>query len=269
MCTYEHEPFGFGLSYTTLTMDVKKVESSADAVNFQVAVTNTGDCDGKEVVQIYLSAPQGKLGRPAKELIAFAKTGLLHAGETELVELTVPVARLAAYDDRGVTGEKSCYILEQGTYVFCVGNSVRDAKAVPVDGKAGYEVESLTVVERLEEAMAPTADFQRMKPGKTETREDGSVVYELTYEKVPTRTIDLAKRIQDHMPKAIPQTGNQPVRLWHPCGMCCRWSLWNPYGKRLKGNPDSHWNPACLHLGYSCGRGTVCNGRKGIAGQRD
>lgn len=206
-------PFGFGLSYTTFSIEVKKVESSADAVNFQVAVTNTGDCDGKEVVQIYLSAPQGKLGRPAKELIAFAKTGLLHAGETELVELTVPVARLAAYDDGGVTGEKSCYVLEQGTYVFCVGNSVRDAKAVPVDGKAGYEVESLTVVERLEEAMAPTADFQRMKPGKAETREDGSVVYELTYEKVPTRTIDLAKRIQDHMPKAIPQTGNQGIVL--------------------------------------------------------
>ena len=129
------------------------------------------------------------------------------------LELSVPVSRLAAYDDGGVTGEKSCYVLEAGTYVFYVGNSVRNARAVSVDAKAGYEVADLTVVERLEEAMAPTENFERMKPGKAQTKEDGSVVYELTYEKVPTRTIDLAKRIKDRMPQTIPQTGNQGIVL--------------------------------------------------------
>lgn len=56
------------------------------------------------------------------------------------LELSVPVSRLAAYDDGGVTGEKSCYVLEAGTYVFYVGNSVRDAREVSVDAKVGYEV---------------------------------------------------------------------------------------------------------------------------------
>ena len=206
-------PFGFGLTYTTFTIETEKAESTADAINFQVKVTNTGDYAGKEVVQIYLCAPQGKLGRPARELVAFAKTGLLQPGQMQKLELSVPVSRLAAYDDGGVTGEKSCYVLEAGTYVFYVGNSVRDVKEVSVDAKAGYEVADLTVVERLEEAMAPTENFERMKPGKAQTKEDGSVVYELTYEKVPTRTIDLAKRIKDRMPQTIPQTGNQGIVL--------------------------------------------------------
>lgn len=206
-------PFGFGLTYTTFTIETEKAESTADAINFQVKVTNTGDYAGKEVVQIYLCAPQGKLGRPARELVAFAKTGLLQPGQMQKLELSVPVSRLAAYDDGGVTGEKSCYVLEAGTYVFYVGNSVRDAREVSVDAKVGYEVADLTVVERLEEAMAPTENFERMKPGKAQTKEDGSVVYELTYEKVPTRTIDLAKRIKDRMPQTIPQTGNQGIVL--------------------------------------------------------
>lgn len=206
-------PFGFGLTYTTFTIETEKAESTADAINFQVKVTNTGDYAGKEVVQIYLCAPQGKLGRPARELVAFAKTGLLQPGQMQKLELSVPVSGLAAYDDGGVTGEKSCYVLEAGTYVFYVGNSVRNARAVSVDAKAGYEVADLTVVERLEEAMAPTENFERMKPGKAQTKEDGSVVYELTYEKVPTRTIDLAKRIKDRMPQTIPQTGNQGIVL--------------------------------------------------------
>lgn len=206
-------PFGYGLSYTTFSIEVKQAESKENAVNFRIAVSNIGDFAGKEVVQIYVSAPQGKLGRPHKELVAFAKTALLQPGQSQQLEFSVPIARLAAYDDGGVTGEKSCYVLEEGTYLFCVGNNVRDAKAVPVDGRTGYQVDHLTVVERLEEAMAPTESFRRMKPGKAKENEDGSVVYELTYEPVPTRTIDLAKRIQNRLPQTITQTGNQGIVL--------------------------------------------------------
>lgn len=107
------------------------------------------------MVQVYYSAPQGKLGRPARELAAFAKTGLLAPGEEEELLLTFPIASMAAYDDGGYTGNKACYVLEEGCYRIYVGTSVRDVAPVMVDGAEGYEVAGLTVTQRLEEACAP------------------------------------------------------------------------------------------------------------------
>ena len=120
---------------------------------------------GKETVQLYVSAPQGALGKPALELKAFQKTRLLQPGETACVSLTVPEEQLASYDDSGVTGAKSAYVLEPGDYFFYVGNSIRERKAVQIDGKAAWSVSSLIVTEQLEEALAPVKAFRRMKPG--------------------------------------------------------------------------------------------------------
>lgn len=94
-------PFGYGLSYTTFETKVKGAVSDTETITITAEVKNTGDCKGKEVVQVYVHAPQGTLGKPARELKAFAKTKELVPGETEELILLVPVKRLASYDDSG------------------------------------------------------------------------------------------------------------------------------------------------------------------------
>ena len=146
--------FGFGLSYTEISMETVKAESTGNGKDAKIAlsirVKNTGAAAGKEAAQVYVSAPQGQLGKPAKVLCGFAKTKLLAPGEEEVLELTIPVSRFASYDDSGVTGHKSCYVLEEGLYKIYVGNSVRCTEKANVDGKGGYGVSSCIVTEGLE-----------------------------------------------------------------------------------------------------------------------
>ena len=120
-------PFGFGLSYTSF--EITSAEFNADGKNITAGVTvkNTGSVPGKEVAQVYFSAPQGRLGKPARELCGFAKTGLLQPGEAERLTVTIPVDSLASYDDSGVTGHRYCWLLEAGDYRFYVGTDVRSA----------------------------------------------------------------------------------------------------------------------------------------------
>ena len=120
-------PFGFGLSYTSFETEVLGAEEKDGKIVVKAAVTNTGKRAGKEVVQLYYGAPQGKLGKPAKELGAYRKTRLLQPGETQRVVLSFTVEDMASFDDLGKVA-KSAYVLEAGSYVFYVGNNVRDAK---------------------------------------------------------------------------------------------------------------------------------------------
>lgn len=110
-------PFGFGLSYTTFSAQ-HAMSEAPDHLTVTAAITNTGTTAGKEVVQVYAEAPQGLLGKPSRVLCAFAKTGTLQPGCTETLELTIPKSALASYDDSGVTGHKSCFVLEAGTYTL-------------------------------------------------------------------------------------------------------------------------------------------------------
>ncbi len=205
--------FGFGLSYTEFSMETVKAESTGNGKDAKIAlsirVKNTGAAAGKEAAQVYVSAPQGQLGKPARVLCGFAKTKLLAPGEEEVLELTIPVSRFASYDDSGVTGHKSCYVLEEGLYKIYVGNSVRCTEKANVDGKGGYEVSSCIVTEELEEALAPTKKFLRLKTGRQ--KEDG--VFARAYEKAPQQMVDLAERIKSRLPKELPQTGNKGITL--------------------------------------------------------
>lgn len=205
-------PFGFGLSYTDFSMEVKKAQvlgNSVEAsVELQIEVKNTGvQYAGKEVVQIYYEAPQGKLGKPARALVAFAKTDLLQPGEIQVLTLHFPVSSMASYDDCGSTGHKSCYVLEPGLYKIYAGNDVRTAKQVFLQEQEGIEISNCMVTEILQEALAPTEKFQRLCPGNR--REDGT--YEPKAEEVPTQTISLADRIQERLPKTMKITGNQGI----------------------------------------------------------
>jgi len=206
--------FGYGLSYTEFEIkpEEAKIVTKDDEKYFEieVAVKNIGTSyAGKEVVQVYYEAPQGKLGKPARILAAFDKTKLLEPGETQCLTISFVVNSMASYDDGGVTGHASCYVLEGGEYNLYVGNSVKKAAKVEVEGKSSYLVETLQVIEQLEEALSPTEDFTRMKPGIR--NEDGS--YEITYAEVPKQKISLAERIEKNLPVAIDHTGNQGYKL--------------------------------------------------------
>lgn len=150
-------PFGYGLSYTEFALENQRAWEQDGGIKVSVQVTNVGKYAGKEVVQVYTSAPQGLLGKPAKELAAFAKTGLLQPGESQCVTLSFTRASLASFDDLGKLA-KAAYVLEKGTYEIYVGTSVRDV----VKTEFAVVVEKDEVVEQLASKCAPSSLKKRM-----------------------------------------------------------------------------------------------------------
>ena len=195
-------PFGFGLSYTTFAVTAEAKEKDVDQVTVTATVENTGKTAGKEVVQVYVKAPQGVLGKPARALVGFAKTGILAPGAKETVTINVAKESFASYDDSGATGHKSCYVLEEGSYEFYVGSDVRSAAF------AGAYEQPFKVVETLTEAMAPVEAFERMK---AVAGEDGTL--KPGYEAAPLRTVDPAKRMKENRMEPIPYTGDKGYKL--------------------------------------------------------
>ena len=150
-------PFGFGLSYTRFLLSMPTVEKRGHHLRVMVDVCNIGQTAGKEVVQVYYSAPQGKLGKPARELAAFQKTRLLQPGETQTIVLRIDINNMASYDDLGKVA-RSAYVLEKGEYRFYVGTSVRDT----VESSYVMVQEEDTVTEQLTPKMVPTQLGRRM-----------------------------------------------------------------------------------------------------------
>ena len=195
-------PFGYGLSYTIFEMKAEVLKNTGDEITVSAMVANTGELKGKEVVQVYVKVPQGKLGNPARKLIGFAKTKELESGEQEEVCIVIPKYDMASYDDSGVTGHKSCYVLEEGTYEIFVGSDVRSAVSV------GCYEEEFRVIEELEEVYAPVEKFQRMK---AVLLPDGT--YQAVTEDVPVRTIDPQERRANEIPETYVYTGDKGYKL--------------------------------------------------------
>lgn len=195
-------PFGYGLSYTSFGIKAEILKNSEEELTVAAEVVNTGAVKGKEVVQVYAKVPQGKLGNPARRLIGFAKTGELKPGEKEEVVIVIPKYDLASYDDSGVTGHKSCYVLEEGTYEIFVGSDVRSAES------AGCYEEKFRVVEKLQEACAPVEKFSRMK---AVLMPDGS--YRAVTEEVPVCTVDPQERRKQNLPETLAYTGDKGYKL--------------------------------------------------------
>lgn len=150
-------PFGFGLSYTDFSLTAGAAYEENGSIYVPVMVTNIGKRAGKEVVQAYFSAPQGKLGKPSRQLAAFQKTRLLQTGESQSIVLSWHVEDMASYDDLGKIKE-SAYVLEKGAYVFFVGASVRDV----VELSYQYEATEDTIVRQLSRKCAPSSLKKRM-----------------------------------------------------------------------------------------------------------
>ena len=145
-------PFGFGLSYTTFEMSKPVVKAKGkDAVEVSIIVKNTGSVSGKEVAQVYVQAPKGKLEKPAQELKAFAKTRELKPGESQTLTMTIPVRDLASFDEAG-----SQWLTEAGTYTFRIGSSSRDIKATAQLKLAEY-------TEKTTNALAPQQKLNLLK----------------------------------------------------------------------------------------------------------
>ena len=122
-------PFGYGLSYTTFDLSDVTAFCTGSNIIISMKVTNTGCVKGKEVVQVYYSAPSGKLDKAARELCGFAKTKELEPGESQDICISFAINDMASFDDCGVISLSS-YVLEKGTYRIYVGTDVRSAEKV-------------------------------------------------------------------------------------------------------------------------------------------
>lgn len=216
-------PFGFGLSYTTfktelVLADVNAGTSAKEAcVKIKIKVENTGNVPGKEVVQIYVNQPQGKLGKALRNLVGFKKTEELQPGKTETLDFCIPFSHFASYDDAGVTGHKSCFVLEEGTYRLYYGTNV--SEAFPA---CEFSLKELMITEELFEAFAPVLPFDVMKPVLTEYEDEmqGQVCmeteqlhYSITMVPAMTATVDMEKRRLSELPPEIPQTKDKGIKL--------------------------------------------------------
>lgn len=177
-------PFGFGLSYTSFQTEMKEICKNGKDITVKAAVTNTGDTKGKEVLQLYVSVPGGKMDKPYQQLAAWAKTRELHSGETEELSLTFDVRDLASYDEM-----EHCFVLERGDYILRLGNSSVDTAAV------GIVRSEETIKTRVTKACLGKADFTDWKPDKAkqpEGEEDFSEipVVLLDAADIPTVTVD-------------------------------------------------------------------------------
>lgn len=197
-------PFGFGLSYTTFTITPLDFYDNGDGISVSVSVKNVGACAGKETVQVYCAQPQGKLGKAAKVLVGFGKTPLLNPNENTEINIKFDRKTFASYDDSGKSGYKSCFVLEDGEYVFYCGN---DCRANTFVGKVC--VEKTYALEKLTEVMAVKADkqFERI----IASEKDGKV--DISYEKVPISTVDLKQKILSNLPQGKEITGDKGYRL--------------------------------------------------------
>lgn len=216
-------PFGFGLSYTefSITSSLQKEEQQFAVI---AQVTNTGTVAGKEVVQVYVCPPQGCLGKPKRNLVGFAKTKTLYPGEKQTVTIPITPESMASYDDSGLSGCKSCFVLEAGIYEIYTGSDVRNATLTDI-----FSIDETRIVSRHQEVLTPVIEFERYRPVKaekycaaeeavqTETRElscsENNVQMRLAYEPVPVRTVAIGKYLREQTLSCLPYIGDQGYKL--------------------------------------------------------
>ncbi|MBO7450366.1 MAG: glycoside hydrolase family 3 protein [Clostridiales bacterium] len=191
-------PFGYGLSYTTFKIESKGVNFDHD-VFVSLNVTNTGSVEGKCVAMVFVSAPQGVLGKPSRALCGFAKTKLLKPGESQDMTIKINLRDISSYDDSGKTTHPYSWIMEEGTYEFYVGENVRDAELA-----GSFDIDEPILVEQVSTACKPIDKFQRIIPTKD---------LQISYEDVPTREINAIDRRLADLPDEIQYRGDLGIRF--------------------------------------------------------
>jgi len=201
-------PFGFGLSYTTFSMEADGFSYAEKQVSFVMKVTNTGSVAGKEVVQVYAKAPLGKLGKPARVLIDFKKTKELMPGECETLTFAIPTSVFASYNEVSTAGMPVGWVLEAGEYTIYAGGNVRDAYAV-----GSFTLDELQIVEECRNALAPTTAFKRMKMTAANEHAEAACVYEIAMEEVPLRVVSPEEKRNAELPESCEITGDRGIKL--------------------------------------------------------
>ncbi len=147
--------FGYGLSYTTFSLTNLKLSSAnfKNEITATIDVTNTGKVPGKEVVQLYVSAPAKKMDKPSEELKAFAKTGLLQPGKTQKISFKIKAGDLASFETNIAS-----WVAEAGTYTIKAGTSSMDIKQ-----KADFTLSNDIIVEKDSNLLSPKIQIDEMK----------------------------------------------------------------------------------------------------------
>ncbi|HWZ15660.1 MAG TPA: glycoside hydrolase family 3 C-terminal domain-containing protein [Mucilaginibacter sp.] len=147
--------FGYGLSYTKFKFSDVQVSSSnfKGSISVKVTVKNTGKVAGKEVVQLYLSAPNNNIDKPENELKAFAKTGLLAPGQSQFMVFTIRAADLASFYT-----DKSAWVADAGEYKVKIGSSSRQ-----IEGTGKFNLAKAIVTERTHKALIPQVAINELK----------------------------------------------------------------------------------------------------------
>ena len=195
-------PFGFGLSYTTFEIEPYRTVGDGKSVTIMVNVTNTGSYKGKEVVQVYVNTPNGKIGTPSRVLCGFEKTKELEPGETQSLEIFINLADIMSFDDSGASGFAHSWINCAGNDIFYVGSDVRSATS-------GFSVKQpqTSLYKRCIQCMAPVLEYERIK-----AVEDGDNIIPVM-EKAPLSEVDEKRRREFKIPKAIPFTGDKGIKF--------------------------------------------------------
>lgn len=195
-------PFGFGLSYTAFEIKASIKEVKEDKVIVVASVKNIGSRPGKEVVQVYINAPQGKLGKPLRVLVGFGKTGILEVQQSQELGIECPKSYFASYDDAGITGHISCLLFEEGDYQVYVGANVRNATY------CGSFYQKEVILEQLEEVCAPVEALKRFKLQK---KKDNT--YTIIWDKAPVRRTKIRNQIKKLRTVELAYTGDKGHRL--------------------------------------------------------
>ena len=185
-------PFGFGLSYTTFSIETLSSHRYDDTTTLTVRVTNTGCLPGKEVVQVYCQPPAGKLSKAVRNLVAYRKTRELAPGESQDLVLTVRDLDCASFDDCGITGPKDAFVLEAGQYDLIVGN-VSTADTVG----AVFHVDELRLLLQCQDTLNPEHAFHVLHNKGTAPVNPGGR--------------DLRRRILENLPQEITPTGGDAI----------------------------------------------------------
>ena len=189
-------PFGFGLTYTEHTISDARADGSS-SVTF--TITNTGNAAGAKAVLLFVEAPAGKLAKPSRVLVGFAKSDVLAPGDSQTLTIAADRRNYASYDDDGRAGLGTGWILEAGEYSFLLGTDVVTATKV-----GSFTVDESVNIEPLESALKPVEAFERMTSAA-----DGS----LAYEPAPLREVEKVDSRFERLTPEIAYTGDQGITL--------------------------------------------------------
>lgn len=213
-------PFGFGLSYTSFAVETEAVELDGSALYLRVKVTNVGAMAGKEVAQVYLSAPQGGQNKEYQRLVCFAKTDELGPGASQVLELAFDLTEGASFDE-----ERAAWVLDAGIYAVRVGNSSRDTAIA-----AAVELTTPVVVRQCRSCCVPADELPLFAP-------ETAPIWDIPAG-VPVLTADPAAFVTETVDYAEPQVTETAREKALLDGLTAEEQAWFLQGGALRNPPD-------------------------------